>query len=246
MEILSLCTSAGLWDKAWMEAGHTVIPACEIMPHKRAIYRDFLGVIYDIHLFDDLHDVVAWSKGKYYDGIIGGIPCQSRSTLRSIRAPKFGDLLAPVLEILGNCTWGWAIFENVRALDIPGFHKIKMNAMNYGKPHQSRERWFTYSDGLTPPKPLYPGNVDELMAYPVVAGRIYGPKQGAVLQGWPEFADLKFPCAQLQEALADGVPRGLADAWIRSAERKFAEDYATSEEAAYYDELNRGYAQDRI
>ncbi len=27
-----------------------------------------------------------------------------------------------------------------------------------------------------------------------------------------------FPCVQLQEALADGVPRCLADAWIRSIE----------------------------
>ena len=60
------------------------------------------------------------------------------------------------------------------------------------------------------------------MAYSVVAGRIYGPKRGARLQGWPEFADLagRFPCVQMKEALADGVPRGLADAWIRSIETK--------------------------
>jgi hypothetical protein len=58
------------------------------------------------------------------------------------------------------------------------------------------------------------------MAYSVVAGRIYGPKRGAKLQGWPEFQELagRFSCVYMQEALADGVPRGLADAWIRSIE----------------------------
>jgi hypothetical protein len=55
------------------------------------------------------------------------------------------------------------------------------------------------------------------MAYSVVAGRIYGPKRGSKLQGWPQFMELadRFSCVQMQEALADGVPRGLADAWIR-------------------------------
>ena len=42
MKILSLCTSAGLWDKAWIEAEHQVIPACEIMPHKRVMYNTFV------------------------------------------------------------------------------------------------------------------------------------------------------------------------------------------------------------
>jgi hypothetical protein len=92
-----------------------------------------------------------------------------------------------------------------------------MNAMHYAQPHQSRQRFFTHSANLTPPLPLYRGDVDDLMAYSVVAGRIYGPKRGSKLQGWPQFMELadRFSCVQMQEALADGVPRGLADAWIR-------------------------------
>lgn len=58
--------------------------------------------------------------------------------------------------------------------------------------------------------------MDDLMAYSVVAGRIYGPKRVEKLQGWPEFSGLPFSCIELQEALADGVSLGLADAWIRS------------------------------
>lgn len=213
MKLLSLCTSAGLWDKAWIEAGHEVVAGCELMPHKRALYEAFCG---GEHLTADLADLPALVAGQHFDGVIGGIPCQSRSKLRSIRVPKFPDLLPATLAILAACTWDWCLLENVTALDIPGFSRVRMNAMNFGQPHQSRERWFTHSANLTAPKQKFPGNVDDLMAYSVVAGRIYGPKRGSKLQGWPEFAGLagRFPCVQLQEALADGVPRGLADAWI--------------------------------
>lgn len=212
--ILSLCTSAGLWDRAFIEAGHEVIAGCELMPHKRAMYEAFCG---GRHLVHDIADLPAAIRGERFDGVIGGIPCQSRSRLRAIRDPKFPDLLPDLLRVLDACTWSWALLENVTALDIPGFRRVRLNAMNYGKPHQSRERWFTHSPNLSAPLPLYPGDVDDLMAYSVVAGRIYGPKRGSRLQGWPEFMELagKFPCVQMQEALADGVPRGLADAWLR-------------------------------
>lgn len=213
MRVLSLCTSAGLWDRAWIEAGHEVVAGCELMPHKRDLYEAFCG---GKHLTADIRDLPDLVAGQCFDGIIGGIPCQSRSKLKSIRVPKFPDLLPATLAVLAACTWDWCLLENVTALDVPGFHTARMNAMNFGVPHQSRERWFTYSPNLTAPTQKYPGNVDDLMAYSVVAGRIYGPKRGARLQGWPEFLDLsrRFSCVQMQEALADGVPRGLADAWI--------------------------------
>lgn len=222
MRVLSLCTSAGLWDKAFLEAGFLVDPSCEIVDYKRDMYRQFCS--------NELHMVMAIQHVPYhlrhgmggvkpsYDGIIGGIPCQSRSRTRAMRPPKFGDLLPHVLKVLDSCLWQWAIFENVAPLDIPGFRHVQLDAMNFGQPHQSRPRWFTYC-GLNPPKPIYPGTVDSLLAYPSVAGRLYGPKRGAILQGWPSFASLPFPCSQLQEALADGVPRCLADAWIRMVPR---------------------------
>lgn len=218
MKILSLCTSAGLWDRALIEAGHEVVPGCELMPHKRAMYEAFCG---GEHLCHDIGDLPGLIRGQRFDGIIGGIPCQSRSKLRTIRAPKFGDLLPQFMDVLAACEWNWVVAENVSPLDVPGFKRVRMNAMNYGQPHQSRERWFTYSPNLTPPPEPFPGNVDDLMAYSVVAGRIYGPKRGSKLQGWPEFMELagRFSCVQMQEALADGVPRGLADAWIRQIEQ---------------------------
>jgi len=221
MKILSLCTSAGLWDRAWIEAGHEVVPGCELMPHKRAMYSAFCGG--PAHLAHDLADLVDIVRGQWFDGVIGGIPCQSRSKLKSIRTPKFGDLLPLALDVLGACRWEWCLLENVTALDIPGFMKSRMNAMHYAQPHQSRERWFTHSPNMKPPTRLFEGDVDDLMAYSVVAGRIYGPKRGSRLQGWPEFMDLagKFTSHQLSEALADGVPRGLADAWIKVIERRF-------------------------
>jgi hypothetical protein len=220
MRALSLCTSAGLWDKAWIEAGHEVIPGCELMPHKRAIYEAFCGGMQFKHLCADIKDLPDIIRGQHFDGIIGGIPCQTRSKTRAMRTPKFPDLLPELLAVMEACTFDRALFENVSALDIPGFKKQRMDAMHYAKPHQSRARWFTFTPNLTPPSPLFHGSVDTLMAYPVVAAKIYGPKRGSVLQGWPEFHQLPFPCIQLQEALADGVPRGLADAWIRSIEHE--------------------------
>lgn len=215
MKILSLCTSAGLWDKAWLEAGHEVVPGCEIMAHKRAMYEAFCG---GSHLCHDLADLPALIQGQHFDGIIGGIPCQSRSKMKSFRNPKFGDLLPATLEVLASCTWDWALLENVTPLNVPGFLVSPMNAMHYAIPHQGRPRFFTHSPNLHTPAKRFSGSVDDLMAYPVVMGRVYGPKRGAKLQGWPEFASLvgRFPCVQIQEALADAVPRGLADAWIES------------------------------
>lgn len=186
------------------------------MPHKRDMYRDFCN---GVPLCEDIHRLASIIRGMRFDGIIGGIPCQSRSKLRAIRDPKFPDLLTPLQKIIDSCKWDWCLFENVAPLNLSGpFDLIKMNAMHYGKPHQSRERWFTYSRNLDIPHKLYNGTVDDLMAYPVVAGRIYGPKRGSILQGWPEFMQLsgKHSCVHMQEALADGVPRGMADAWIRS------------------------------
>lgn len=214
MRVLSLCTSAGLWDKAFQDFGHEVVPGCEIMPHKRAMYRAYVGG--PEHLCHDLADLPALVQGEHFDLIIGGIPCQTRSRTAAMRTPKFPDLLPQLLKVLEALPGVPYLLENVAPLDIPGARKVCLDAMNFDSPHQSRRRWFTFSEGLVIPAGQYPGTVDELMAYPAVAARIYGPKRGAVLQGHRDFALLDFPCAQLQEALADGVPYGLAQGWIRA------------------------------
>lgn len=230
LRILSLCTSAGLWDRAWIEAGHEVVAGCEIEPHKRALYEAFCG---GTHLCHDIRDLPALVRGQHFDGVIGGIPCQSFSKLRAMRDPKFPDLTGDALAVLQACTWDWFLFENVARLRVPGASHTMLNAMHYGRPHQSRVRWFTHSPGIAPAPRLFSGSVDDLVAYPVVAGRIYGPKRGAVLQGWPEFAELtQFPCVQLQEALADGVARGMAEAWVRGITAAANDNPIAAQEAA--------------
>lgn len=229
MRILSICASAGLLDKAWLEAGHEVIAGCEIMEHKRRMYKQWCGGDFLCHDLADLPDIV---RGEHFDLIIGGPSCQSHTILKAIRAPKFPDLTPLVNQLLEAVSYDAYLFENVVPIDIPGSKAVALNAMNFpvtwqGREfHQSRERWFTFSKNIVPPGKAVEGDVNSLMAYSVVAGRIYGPKRGAVLQGWPEFAELDEKCVLLQEALADGVPRGLADAWIRQVEKSLQQQAA--------------------
>lgn len=221
--VLSICTGMGLLDRAFMDAGFDVVPGCEIDASKRAMYQALCG---GKPLVNDLADLVIELKGLGYgltdamgstfDGIIGGPSCQSHSKLRAIRDPKFPDLTPLVLDLLATTEYGWYCFENVVPIDIPGAVHTRCNAMHYYQPHQSRVRWFTHSPNVRPPKPVYSGSVDDLMAYSIVAGRIYGPKRGAKLQGYPKAAELPFPCVTLQHGLADAVPYPLALAWAEA------------------------------
>jgi site-specific DNA-cytosine methylase len=224
LKILSICTSAGLLDKAFIEAGHQVVAGCEIMEHKRRIYKKWCGGEFLCHDLGNLPDIV---RGEHFDLVIGGPSCQAHSKLKAIRNPKFPDLTPLVNDLLDAVNFGGFVFENVVPINIPDAVKTKLNAMHFpeiwnGRQfHQSRERWFTHSSNITPPTKAVEGDVNSLMAYSVVAGRIYGPKRGAVLQGWPEFSKIDEKCVLLQEALADGVPRGLAVAWIGQVEDCF-------------------------
>jgi site-specific DNA-cytosine methylase len=209
----------GLMDRAFMDAGFTVFPGCEIDTDKRAMYKALCGGTPYVHDLKHLPDYLGrYESGAGYetDGIIGGPSCQSHSKLRAIRDPKFPDLTPLVIDLLGYVDHEWYCFENVVPIDIPGAVHTRCNAMHYYQPHQSRSRWFTHSPNITPPRPVYTGNVDDLMAYSVVAGRIYGPKRGAKLQGYPAAAELPFPCVQLQHGLADAVPYPLALAWANA------------------------------
>jgi len=222
--VLSICTGMGLLDRAFLDAGFQIVAGCEIDAEKRAMYAKLMpheGTIAerlgrDPYVCHDLAHLPREVEGHEYEGIIGGPSCQAHSKLRAMRNPKFPDLTPLVNDLLAACKWEWFVFENVAPIDIPGAVHTRLNAMHFHKPHQSRSRWFTHSKNITPPKPIYAGNVDELMAYPVVAGRIYGPKRGARLQGYPAAAELPFPCVQLQHGLADAVPYPLAMAWAES------------------------------
>jgi len=227
LKILSICTGAGLWDRAWQERGHLVVPGCEIDPDKRELYYAWMGTrAFRAHTLEELIDRV---RGTSWDLVIGGPPCQARSKLRAMRGAKFPDLSDQVDALLDAVKCRGFIFENVAPVVMRrrASAAVQLNAMHFperapdghGYIHQSRVRVFTYSKNITPPRPPCKGTVDDLMAYPVVAGRIYGPRRGAVLQGWPEFARLQAPCALLQDALASGVPRSLGEAWAREAEQ---------------------------
>lgn len=220
MKVLSICTGMGLLDRAFMDAGFEVVPGCEIDPQKRAMYAKLCGGEPLVH---DLKDLPRALLGRWsfetFDGIIGGPSCQSHSKLKAIRDPKFPDLTPLVEDLLLAINPRWFVFENVVPIDLSDTWEpvaTRCNAMHYYQPHQSRSRWFTHSPNITPPKPRFSGSVDDLMAYSVVAGRIYGPKRGARLQGYPAAADLPFPCVQLQHGLADAVPYPLALAWAEA------------------------------
>lgn len=208
--VLSICCGAGLLDKAFQQAGFPILPGCEIDPDQRAVYRAFCSQTVLTH---DLAGLINQVAGQRFDGIIGGPPCQSHSSLRYQNPPKHPDLTGLVTKLLEAVEWEWFLFENVLPIELPGAKCIRLDARHFSKPHQSRPRWFTYSANLVPPQPIYSGTIDELMAYPAVYGRLYGPKRGGILQGFREITELGFPSPVLQKALANGVPRGLGAAW---------------------------------
>lgn len=211
LRVLSICTGMGLLDRAFLDAGFEVVPGCEIDPSKRAMYASLCG---SAPLVNDLADLRFAVEGQHFDAVIGGPSCQAHSKLKAIRPPKFPDLTPLVEQLLAGLKWRCFLFENVVPIRLSLPHAAtKCNAMHYYQPHQSRARWFTHSPSLPPPRPVYSGGVDDLMAYSVVAGRIYGPKRGARLQGYPAAAELPFPCLQLQHGLADAVPYPLGLAW---------------------------------
>lgn len=221
--VLSICTGMGLLDRAFLDAGFDVVPGCEIDASKRAMYAELCGGAPLVH---DLADLPAAVAGQRFDGIIGGPSCQAHSKLKTIRDPKFPDLTPLVQALIDKVPHDWFVFENVCPIDLdlgdPGLYVAsRCNAMHYYQPHQSRSRWFTHSLRIKKPVPRFSGSVDDLMAYSIVAGRIYGPKRGAKLQGYPDAADLPFPCVQLQHGLADAVPYPLALAWAESVKAAF-------------------------
>jgi hypothetical protein len=213
--VLSICTGMGLMDRAFIDLGFDIVPGCEVDPEMRAMYAALCGAK---HLTGDLADLIEFVRGQRYTGIIGGPPCQAHTRLKSIRTPKFPDLTPLVNRLFEVVICDWYVLENVRPLAVPGARHCRLDAMHYYKPHQSRSRWFTYRGVLAPP-PRYHGDVEELGAYPIVAGRTYGPKRGAWLQGYAAAAKLPFPCVTLQKGLANAVPYPVALAWADEVRR---------------------------
>lgn len=213
MSVLEICTGMGLMSRAFLDAGFYVIPGCEIDPEMRSMHAVLNG---GEHLTYDLKDLIHEVRGRRFDGIIGGPPCQSHTQLKSMRAPKYPDLSPLVIQLLQATQWDWFLFENVARIPIEKSVHTLLDAMHFQEPHQSRPRWFTHSPNVVAPKGAYRGSIDDLMAYPGVYGRLYGPKRGAKLQGYPELASLPFPCVTLQKGIANAVPYPLSISWARN------------------------------
>lgn len=212
LNVLSICTGMGLFDLAFRDAGFNVVPGCEISPRMRNLYRLLLEDDRE-HL---AHDIRYLKQPGRFAGVIGGPPCQAHSKLRAMRKTKFGDLTAEVKRVLEEVQPDWFLFENVVPIEIPGASTVCLDAMHFSLPHQSRKRWFTYSPNLTPPRPIFSGNVDDLMAYPIVAGRIYGKRRAAILQGYPAAANLSAPSSDVRLGLANAVAYPVGKAWAKS------------------------------
>lgn len=212
MTVYSICTGMGLLDYGFALEGIQTYPLCEIDDRMRYMYGQLLR---RSPVYTCLADVLCKHPYVTRAGIIGGPPCQSHTKLRAIRTPKYPDLTSQVQQLVDLFKPAWYLFENVVPIHIAGAKHVMMDAMNWARPHQSRPRWFTYS-GIQAPTPApFPGTVDSLMAYPVVAGRIYGPTRGAILQGIPPQNLPEAPCKDLQMGLANGVHVEIARAWAR-------------------------------
>lgn len=213
--VLAICTGMGLLDRAFADQGFTIVAGCEVEPRMRRMYGHLMGEAdYLTHDLKDLPDIV---RGQHFEGIIGGPPCQAHSRTKNLHTPKFPDATPLVEQLLQAVTFDWFLFENVTPVKVTGGAKVcRMNAMHYGKPHQCRDRVFTFRN-LTPPRRRYLGTPDSLMAYPAVIGKLYGPKRGAVLQGYPPAADLPVSCLDLQLGLANAVPYQMGKPWAEQA-----------------------------
>lgn len=215
-KVLSICTGAGLLDRAFIDAGFDVVPGCEIDPRMRRMYEQVCG---GKHLTHDLRHLIGEVCNQDFVGVIGGPPCQAHSKLKSIRTPKYPDLTPLVDMLLASLgTFRWFLFENVVPLSLSLATKsVLLNAMHFHKPHQSRPRWFTHSPGLQVPRGTYDGTADDLLAYPIVAGKLYGKNRAAILQGASWFLDqVKAPAHDMVMGLVNAVPYPLGRAWAES------------------------------
>ncbi len=71
MRVLSLCCGMGLFDRAFLDHGFTVVPGCELDPDQSSLYRLLVG---GEPLTHDIHDLPALLSRGDFDGVIGGPP----------------------------------------------------------------------------------------------------------------------------------------------------------------------------
>jgi len=116
--VLSLCTGAGLLDKAFKEQGFVVVSAGDIIYNIDGDMRNFKGI-----------------AGRF-DGVIAGVPCQGFSDANRDR-PGATDscnlsymLLQEFIRIANECDPSWYLLENVRnvpTIDMPNYNTQRLD-----------------------------------------------------------------------------------------------------------------------
>lgn len=144
MLILSLFSGAGMLDHAFAEEGYCVVSAGDVIG----------GTLYDIRKFRP-------PAGRF-DGVIGGDPCQSHSSLANlVRAkglePSFPDMTGEYQRIVEEARPAWFLRENVpKAPDIkPHGYDVRTflldNWASLGEEQSRRRRfWFGVREGECP------------------------------------------------------------------------------------------------
>ena len=134
--ILSLFTGVGLLDRAFREAGFTVVSAGDLVYGQDI--RDFKGI-----------------KGRF-DGIIGGSPCQTFSDAnrdRPLGENHYGfQMIDEYRRIVKECDSSWYLFENVRNAPnviIEGYdhQRIDINQGWYSDVRRLRHIQFGHKEG---------------------------------------------------------------------------------------------------
>lgn len=221
--ILSLFPGVGLLDRAFELEGFSVVRGPDLL---------WGG---DIKRFR--------AKPGVFDGVIGGPPCQSFSTMNRVfrQTPVYGDLIGDFCRVVAESSPDWWLMENVKGAPIPeveGFESWSclLNNRQFGA-DQNRERRFTFGAkrrtvlmietvALEPIAWSYAAMTEPSKAERIKTGRMtFHNKEGfrelCRRQGLPEDFDLPgFRISEKCRAVGNGVPlpmgRGVARA-IREA-----------------------------
>lgn len=210
--VLSLFPGGGLLDKAFEDAGFTVVRGPD------AIWGG------DIHTFH--------VPAGRFDGVIGGPPCQFASTASAISGTQAVNLIPEFVRVVGEAAPQWVVMENVPPAivkardDVPAawFPAILRDWDCGGETHRRRAFWTWPLALMAPPRlPGKPspsvmattfkrGSSDFVDAKGYLAGNLPLAEYGR-LQGAPEVVEALEKHGAGREfivrLLGNGVPRAV-------------------------------------
>lgn len=220
--VLSLFPGIGLLDRAFEEVGFCVVRGPDVL---------WGGDVRELH-----------PPAGRFDGVIGGPPCQSFSSLAHlIRAqgyePRHGNLIPEFERVVSEARPAWFLMENVPAAPLPdvaGYIVQSIILDNRWVPdgngigaEQRRRRRFSF--GTPDGRQLYPelsalescissGAVTSSTGGACERMRRYTVSEACRLQGLPEgfLSDAPFTKAGKLRVIANGVPLPMGRAIARA------------------------------